>query len=139
MNTLAIRATLTIPLLESLVVGGWNQLSPRSFYEHFPTVNLNPPFSEHFATDFGGALLGIGVVLLIAVVKPKTHYVIPAAVAYSVFTVPHFFFHLVETETDSLTQMVLLTTLNALVAVLGLLAIPLALLRDRRATAESTP
>ncbi|HWD02128.1 MAG TPA: hypothetical protein VG674_06705 [Amycolatopsis sp.] len=135
MNNLAIRATLMIPLLEAVIVGAWNQFAPRSFYDDFPTVNLNPPFSDHFAHDFGGALLGIGVVLLIAVVRPETHYVLPAAVTYSVFAVPHFFFHLFETTTTATGQMVLLTTANAVVAILGLLPIPLALLRDRRTQA----
>lgn len=42
-----------------LVVGLWNQVLPRSFYDHFPTVALTPPYSGHFARDFGGATLGI--------------------------------------------------------------------------------
>ncbi|MFI5610171.1 hypothetical protein [Amycolatopsis sp. NPDC051903] len=137
MYTLAIRIAFAILLLEALIVGGWNQFAPQSFYDNFPTVNLNPPFSDHFAHDFGGALLGIGAVLLIALITPKTHYVVPAAVAYSVFAVPHFFFHLFETMTDSASQMVILTTANAVVGVLGLLPIPLALLRDRRLAARA--
>ncbi|QRP48503.1 hypothetical protein [Amycolatopsis sp. FDAARGOS 1241] len=137
MYTLMIRIALAILLLEALIVGGWNQFAPQGFYDNVPTVNLNPPFSDHFAHDFGGALLGIGALLLIALIKPKTHYVVPAAVAYSVFAVPHFFFHLFETMTDSAGQLVLLTTANAVVGVLGLLPIPLALLRDRRFAARA--
>src|SRR4051812_41732448 len=55
MNNLAIRLTLVIPFYEQLIVGGWNQIAPRSFYDNFPTVDLNPPFSDHLAHDFGGA------------------------------------------------------------------------------------
>ncbi|WP_326837431.1 hypothetical protein VSH64_21500 [Amycolatopsis rhabdoformis] len=132
MNTLAVRLALVIPFLDTLVVGFWNQLFPESFYTTFPTVDLNPPFSEHFARDFGGTSLAIAVVLGIALVKPKTHYVVPAAVGFSVFAVPHFFFHLLETHPEMMWQEVVLTAANALVALLGLAAIALALLRDRR-------
>lgn len=134
MNT-AIRLTLLIPFLEELIVGGWNQLLPRSFYDSFPTVDLNPPFSEHFAHDFGGASLGIALLLAIAMVKPKTHYVVPAALAYTLFAVPHFFFHLFNMAAASPGQMVFLTVGNAVVALLGLTPILLAVLRDRRVTA----
>ncbi|MEV8610797.1 hypothetical protein AB0383_23210 [Amycolatopsis sp. NPDC051373] len=137
MNTLAIRAALVIPFLDEVVVGGWNQLFPESFYTTFPTVDLNPPFSEHFARDFGGATLAIALVLGIALVKPKMHYVVPAAAAFSLFAVPHFFFHLFDTHPRVMWQAVVLTTANALVALLGLAAILLAVLRDRReATAD---
>ncbi|MEW2505846.1 hypothetical protein AB0878_35805 [Amycolatopsis sp. NPDC047767] len=133
MNTLAIRAALVIPFLDELVIGGWNQLFPESFYTTFPTVDLNPPFSEHFARDFGGATLAIALMLGIALVKPKTHYVVPAAAAFSLFAVPHFFFHLFDTHPPVMWQAVVLTTANAVVAILGLAAILFAVLRDRRA------
>ncbi|HEY3481506.1 MAG TPA: hypothetical protein VGL02_21630 [Streptomyces sp.] len=132
MTNLAIRLALVIPFGEQLVVGGWNQLAPRSFYDDFPTVDLNPPFSDHFAHDFGSATLGIALVLAIALVKPKTHYVVPAALAYSMWSVPHFFFHLFNMEAASPGQQVFLTAGNAFVALIGLTPILLALLRDRR-------
>ena len=43
MNNLAIRLALVIPSGEQLVVGGWNQLFPRSFYDDVPTVDLALP------------------------------------------------------------------------------------------------
>jgi hypothetical protein len=64
---------------------------PESFYTNFPTVTLTPPFSEHYARDFGGATLGIAVVLGIALAAPRAAFTIPAAVAFSTFAVPHFF------------------------------------------------
>ncbi|MEV6639039.1 hypothetical protein [Amycolatopsis sp. NPDC051371] len=132
MNSLAIRLALVIPFGEQLVVGTWNQLFPRSFYDDFPTVDLNPPFSDHFAHDFGSATLGIALLLGIALVKPKTHYVVPASLAYSVWSVPHFFFHLFTMEAAGTGEKVFLTVTNALVALIGLTPIALALLRDRR-------
>ncbi|MFC0540723.1 hypothetical protein [Kutzneria chonburiensis] len=130
--TTLLRILLLIPLGEELVVGGWNQFAPASFYDDFPTVDLNPPFSDHFAHDFGGATLGIALLLAIAFVKPRTHFVVPAALAYSMFAVPHFFYHLLNTEVASPGQQALLTIANAVVALLGLAPIPVALLRDRR-------
>lgn len=96
--TVFIRIGLAILFLDELVVGAWNAISPETFYRHFPTVELTPPFSEHYARDFGGAALGIALLLGIALVLPKAHFVIPAALAFSVFAVPHFFYHAANLE-----------------------------------------
>ncbi|GIF57560.1 hypothetical protein Air01nite_36550 [Asanoa iriomotensis] len=130
--TLLIRIALAILFLDELVVGFWNQVFPRSFYDHFPTVTLTPPFSEHYARDFGGATLGLALLLGIALVKPRAVFTIPAAAAYSVFAVPHFFFHLSHLAHATVGQAVFLTTANAVVALLGLAVIVLTLIRDAR-------
>jgi hypothetical protein len=127
--TILIRIALAILFLDELVVGFWNQAFPASFYDHFPTVDLTPPFSEHYARDFGGATLGIALLLGIALVAPRAAYVIPAALAYSVFAVPHFVFHLEHLEMASTGQAVFLTSANAVVALLGLLTVVLAVVR----------
>lgn len=64
--------------------------------------------------------------------RPRTHYVIPAALAYSLFSVPHFFFHLTHMELATPGEAVFLTTLNAAVALIGLALVPLTAARDRR-------
>jgi hypothetical protein len=132
--TILIRIALAVLFLDELVVGFWNQVFPASFYDHFPTVDLTPPFSEHYARDFGGATLGIALLLGIAFVRPRAAYVVPAALAYSVFSVPHFVFHLEHLHGASAGQAVLLTTANAVVALLGLAAVALAALGRRTAT-----
>ena len=126
-----IRIALALLFLDELVVGLWNQAFPASFYEHFPTVDLTPPFSEHYARDFGGATLGIALLLGIAFVRPRAAYVIPAALAYSVFSVPHFVFHLEHLHDASTGQAVFLTTANAAVALLGLAAVAITALGRR--------
>jgi hypothetical protein len=131
LNTLLIRLALVIPFAEEAVVGGWNQFAPQSFYDNFPTVSLNPPFSDHFAHDFGGATLGIALLLGIALIKPRAHYVVPAALAYSLFAVPHFFYHLLNMEMASAGQQVFLTVGNAVVALLGLTPILLVAISRR--------
>lgn len=138
MNKLAIRLTLVIPFCDQLIVGAWNAIAPRSFYDNFPTVDLNPPFSDHYAHDFGGATLGIALLLGIALVKPKTHYVVPAALAFSIWQVPHFFYHLFNTEPPTTTQAIFLNGANAFVAILGLVPVLLAVLRDRRPSATTS-
>ncbi|SIM57771.1 hypothetical protein SAMN04489832_0749 [Micromonospora cremea] len=130
--TVLIRIALAVLFLDELVVGFWNQAFPENFYNNFPTVTLTPPLSEHYARDFGGATLGLAVVLGIALVAPRAAFTIPAAAAFSTFAIPHFFFHLTHLDHASLSEAVFLTTANAVVALLGLLVIALTLIRDAR-------
>ncbi|MGC4813718.1 hypothetical protein ACLQ29_24575 [Micromonospora sp. DT228] len=130
--TVLIRIALAVLFLDELVVGFWNQFFPESFYHNFPTVTLTPPFSDHYARDFGSATLGLAVVLGIALVAPRAAFVIPAAAAFSTFAIPHFFFHVTHLGHASPGEAVFLTTANAVVALLGLLVIALTLIRDAR-------
>jgi hypothetical protein len=131
MNAL-FRTGLVILFLDELIVGGWNAIWPRGFYDHFPTVALDPPYSEHFARDFGGASLGIALVLLIALVFPKPHFVVPAALAFSVFAVPHFFFHATHVHGMTAGKTVLLTLAYGIVALIGLALAAGGVMRWRR-------
>ncbi|WP_433353045.1 hypothetical protein ACQPYV_21570 [Micromonospora saelicesensis] len=131
--TAIIRIALAILFLDNFVVGAWNAIWPASFYANFPTVDLTPPFSEHYARDFGTASLAIALLLGIAAVKPKAHFVIPAAAAYSVFALPHFFYHLTNMQGATVGEAILLTTANAAVALIGLVIILLTALLDRSA------
>lgn len=94
-------------------------------HNNFPTVDAKPPYSEHFARDFGGATLGIALLPAIAVVSPQTVFVIPATLAYSVCSIPHFFFHLTHLDGISTPEAIGLNTVNALGALLGLTTIVL--------------
>lgn len=127
-----IRIALAVIFLDELVVGGWNAIWPAGFYRHFPTVDLTPPFSEHFARDFGGATLGIAVLVGIALCAPRSRFTLPAAVAFSVFAVPHFFFHLLHRDGLNVGQQVALTTANAVVALFGVGVVVAVVVRDQR-------
>lgn len=118
--TALVRLGLAVLFLDELVIGAWNAIWPAGFYRHFPTVDLTPPFSEHFARDFGGATLGIAVLLGIALVAPRSRFTLPAALAFSVFAVPHFFFHVLHRDGADVGEYVVLTCANALVALIGL-------------------
>lgn len=50
--TVFIRIGLALLFVNELVVGAWNAIWPEGFYRYFPTVDLTPPFSEHYARDF---------------------------------------------------------------------------------------
>jgi len=127
-----IRIGLAVLFLDELVVGAWNAIAPESFYRRFPTVDLTPPFSEHYARDFGIATLGIALLLGIALVRPTTHFVIPAALAYTVFSVPHLLFHVTHLEGATTSEAIALTAANTSVALLGLAVVLAVVVRDRR-------
>jgi hypothetical protein len=133
--TVLTRIALAILAVVELVIGGWNQFWPESFYTDFPTVDLDPPFSEHYARDFGGATLGLAVMLIAAFLVPRAALVITAGLAYSAFAIPHFAFHVTHLAHASTAEAAFLVIANGLVALLGVLVVVLGMLRmgrDRR-------
>jgi hypothetical protein len=130
--TAVLRIGLGILAISAFVIGIWNLIWPESFYADFPGVSLTPPFSEHYARDFGGATVGTGVVLAAGVLKPRSVLVIPALLAVLAFAVPHAWFHLlhVGNATPDVTAFTLILTLGQPVAALALLV--LAIVRWRR-------
>jgi len=137
--TLLLRLALAVLFATELVVGAWNQFAPASFYTDFPTVDLTPPFSEHYARDFGGATLGLALLLGLALVRPRLHFVLPAVLAYEVYAIPHFVFHLAHLEHATAREAVALTAANAAVVLVGVLAVVLVVARDRRTRATRSP
>ena len=133
-----LRLALALLLLDELVVGAWNLFSPATFYRYFPTVDLTPPFSEHYARDFGGATLGIALLLGIALVRPRAHFTIPAALAFSVFAVPHVAFHVGHLHGATPAEAIALTAANVTVALLGPAIVVITILRDRREVVRPT-
>ena len=117
-----------------LRIGIWNQFWPESFYTDFPTVGLIPPFAEHYARDFGGATIGIGIVLAAAAIIPRTILVVPALLAVSAFGIPHFFFHLGHLVGATPAEVVFLVVSTGLAAWLPALLLVLAVVRWRRET-----
>ena len=130
--TVALRAGLALLAAASFMIGIWNQFWPEHFYLTFPGVALTPPFAEHYARDFGGATLGLAIVLTAAALFPRTILVIPALLGTAAFAVPHAWFHLhhLENATPEVTAVTLLLTVGQPVATLALLVA--ALVRWRR-------
>ena len=121
--TLTLRLGLAVLAFAQLVVGGWNLVAPEHFYANFPGVALTPPFAEHYARDFGGTMLGLGVILSVAVVLPRTVLVVPALVGLAVFVLPHAYFHV-----EHLHDASPFVTAFTLVAVLGQSVLTVAML-----------
>jgi hypothetical protein len=88
-----IRAGVAALAGVELVLGAWNLLAPESFYRDVPTVDLTPPYSEHLFRDFGGATLGLALVLAAAAVWMERRVVVLALLAYLAFSAPHLAFH----------------------------------------------
>lgn len=90
----AIRLGLATLAAIQWITGLWMQFLPESFYRDFPTVSLTPPFSEHLMRDFGGASLGLAIVITAAAVWMDARLTIIAIAAYLAYAVPHLVFHL---------------------------------------------
>ena len=130
-----VRIGLGVLALIQLGTGVWMQFFPRSFYEDFPTVDLTPPYSEHLMRDFGGASLGLAVVISAAAIWMERRLVLVALVAYLVYSVPHLVFHLAHLHhASSLDVAFIVGSLGG--SVLLPLAVLLAALRLRPEPAE---
>lgn len=126
--TIILRVGLALLAAASLMIGVWNQFWPEQFYLTFPGVALTPPFAEHYARDFGGATLGLAIVLTAAALFPRTILVIPALLGMAAFAVPHAWFHLhhLEHATPEVAAVTLLLTVGQPVATVALLVVALA-------------
>jgi hypothetical protein len=92
--TKLVRPGLALLAALEILLGLWTLLFPASFYSGVPTVDATPPFSEHLFRDFGGATLGLAVVLTAAAVWMERRLVVTALLAYLAFAAPHLVFHL---------------------------------------------
>jgi hypothetical protein len=118
-----VRAGLALLAVVELVLGTWTLLFPQSFYRDVPTVDLTPPFSEHLFRDFGGATLGLALVLAAAAVWMELRWVVVALLAYLAFAAPHLVFHLGHLDGTTAVEAGVLTALLA-----GSVALPAGLL-----------
>ncbi|MGQ0838698.1 hypothetical protein [Actinokineospora sp.] len=109
-----MRAGLAALAAVELVLGLWTVSFPRSFYDTVPTVALDPPFNEHLFRDFGGASLGLALVLSAAAVYLERRLVRIALSAYLLFAVPHLIFHVTHLDDFTRAQAVLLSSALAL-------------------------
>ena len=109
------RAALAFLSLGELAVGIWALFLPRSFYEDFPSsgrdwVSTLGPYDEHLVRDVGELNLAFGVLLALVAIRPDRRLVRVSLLAYLVYTVPHFIFHLAQTHAfsmgDNLAQLV---------------------------------
>lgn len=92
------RVLLGVLAVTGLMVGGWAEAAPASFYRSFPGFGrhwLPPlgPYNEHLVTDFGALNLGLAAAALIAAVTLTRSATAAASAAWIVYSVPHIAFH----------------------------------------------
>ncbi len=109
-----VRSVLVVFAAYQLVLGLWLTFLPSTFYDHVPTVDWTPPYSEHLFRDFGGATLGLGIVLTAAAIRFDRLLTMVALLAYLAFALPHLVFHLGHLEGDSLGWSIALAVVLAL-------------------------
>jgi hypothetical protein len=94
-----LRVGLVALAIPDLVVGGWLVIAPRSFYDSFPGlghrwVGALGPYSQHAFSDFGGALLALGVLGCLAAAWMERRLVQAALITVLCESVAHFVYHL---------------------------------------------
>ena len=89
-----VRTVLIVFAVYELILGLWLMIVPKMFYDHVPTVDWTPPYSDHLFHDFGTASLGLGIVLAAAAIRFDRYLTMVALVAYLAYAVPHLVFHL---------------------------------------------
>jgi hypothetical protein len=88
-----LRAALTFLAAADLAIGAWAYLAPHSFYTGIPTVDMDPPYSQHLMTDVGAMFVAQGVVLVVAAIVMDTLVTRAALAGYLTFAVLHLVFH----------------------------------------------
>lgn len=126
------RIGLAYLAVNSIWIGAWALLAPRSFYDGFPGggrawVSVDGPFNEHLVRDFGALNLAFAVVALLAAVRLERSLTVAASLAALVWGVPHLLYHLI--NRDGLATSDLVTSLVGLAVFVG---IPIALLIGTR-------
>ncbi len=126
------RIGLAYLAVNSIWIGAWALLAPRSFYDGFPGggrawVSVDGPFNEHLVRDVGALNLAFAAVALLAAVRLERSLTVAASVAALVWGVPHLLYHLI--NRDGLATSDLVTSLVGLAVFVG---IPIALLVGTR-------
>ncbi len=98
-----IRIALAYLALQSLQIGLWALAAPRSFYDGFPGLGrgwiaVDGPFNEHLIRDVGALQLSLMVVFISAAMTLNAALIRVACAAALVWGVPHFVYHLANTN-----------------------------------------
>ncbi len=95
-----IRAGLLALGLPQLLIGLWATLDTQGWFKSFPGPGASDwlpvygGYNEHLALDVGATFVGIGAALVLAAVWMERRAVQVALVAYFLYSLPHFIYHL---------------------------------------------
>ena len=99
---------LVLLALQNLSLGLWATLAPRNWYDEFPGmgrvwVSIDGPYNEHLVRDVGSAVLGLGLLALVALLRREAVLTAVAGLANLAFGLPHVIYHArhLDTYTDS--------------------------------------
>lgn len=112
-----IRVVLGYLALNTVQLGVWALFAPQSFYDSFPGmgrsfISVDGPFNEHLLRDFGALNLALFVLLVAAAIRMSRELIVVAALSSLTWGVPHFIYHMV--NTDGLSNGDLVISLGAL-------------------------
>ncbi len=98
-----IRFALGYLTLSNLQIGFWALVAPRSFYDGFPGlgrgwISVDGPYNEHLIRDFGALNLSLAVVFVAAAVTLNPTIIRTACAAALIWGVPHFIYHVFNTD-----------------------------------------
>lgn len=98
-NRGAIRGLLLVLGIPQALIGLWALIAPRSFYGDFPDgsdgwVAQLGPYNEHLVRDVGSLFVAVGVLAVLAAISLRRRFVIGATIAWLLYAVPHFVWHL---------------------------------------------
>jgi hypothetical protein len=133
-----LRAGLLALAALQTVVSIWQYVFPRSFYNDFPTVNLDPPYNEHLISDIGGLGLALTGMLFFAAWVLDSKVVRSALIGYLIYATAHFAFHVRHFEHFSYVDAVQVGTGLGIEVILALVLLYVAWRVDR-AESRSTP
>ena len=93
-----LRIALGILVVTGLFVGVWAAIAPRSFFLDFPGfghqwVATDGPYNEHLVRDVGDLNLALATVTAGAALWLSRPLIITAALAWLVYSAPHFAYH----------------------------------------------
>jgi hypothetical protein len=102
-NTPFRRVLLALTVILGLYVGIWAQFFPPQFYESFPGIGLHwidvdGSYNEHLIRDVGSFYLGLTAASLVAMLHSSALPGRVAGVAWAVFGILHYGYHLIHLE-----------------------------------------
>jgi hypothetical protein len=94
-----LRAGLAFLVLTTAVVGIWTLFAPESFFTTFPApghpwVALLPPYNEHLVRDVGALNLSFTLLFTWATISLERRLIQIILLAWLVYAIPHFTYHL---------------------------------------------
>ncbi|WP_238706978.1 hypothetical protein [Microbacterium lushaniae] len=129
MNTHFRRILLAFTVVLGLYAGIWAQFFPTEFYASFPGfglhwVDVDGPYNEHLIRDVGSFYLALTAVSVFAIIHRSALPGRLAGVAWAVFGILHFGYHLVHLEGSALDVIGNVVSLGFSAALGILLALP---------------